>query len=495
VNRLPPILFAVALAAVAAVLAARLPGPFNRHVDYNGAVWSQAAKQFLRDGVGATAGVPAPFYFGPPPVPREALYTHHPPLLPLVVTGAFAALGEREWVARLVPVLGALAGLVLLWALVRAMAGGAAGAMAGVVAAGMPMQIHFGSMVNFEPLAGALLVGMLLCAWQHEATGRPIYRTCAAGLLAVALGLTWFAHLYAAVLAVWCWGRGRRREGWMIFGLAIGSVLLFLAQIGLASPGAWRDLAETFHWRTGAGQEAFAWGRWGAKMGEHLGAFLPWPYWVLAAAGAWLAWRERGDRRVRWLGLAALGLFVTNLVYVVAFRNASAIHGYAGYYFIFPLAAAGGLALGRWFCGGTVARAGAVAVAVALGFAGHRSAAREDVRLPLLGDAGEPGALIPELGAAIRERFAPGTVVLLNFPAEYSPHLPYYAGRQMVNGLVDAAHWLPVLADPARAAGGVIAESAGGAERLLAELPPGRRETFEVRGRRFVAWHPGPAAR
>jgi hypothetical protein len=66
--------------------------------DFNSACWSQSAHDTIRAGLPATIGVPSVLYFGPLPIPRSGYYTHHPPLLSLMLAGMFAVLGEKEWV-------------------------------------------------------------------------------------------------------------------------------------------------------------------------------------------------------------------------------------------------------------------------------------------------------------------------------------------------------------------------------------------------------------
>jgi hypothetical protein len=98
-------------------------GPWIDAIDFNGACWSQSAHNTMRAGLLATAGVPSAFYFGPLPIPPSGYYTHHPPLLSLMLAGMFAVLGEKEWVARLLPIAFSPVGVVLLWTLMKDCAG------------------------------------------------------------------------------------------------------------------------------------------------------------------------------------------------------------------------------------------------------------------------------------------------------------------------------------------------------------------------------------
>ena len=117
----------------------------------------------LRVGLMATAGVPSAFYFDTPPIPPEGFYTHHPPLLSLLLTAMFAVFGEAEWVARLLPMTFSLIGAVLLWLLVKDCTNARTAAFAVIAFAAMPMELRYGRMVNFEPIDLVWMLGALLC--------------------------------------------------------------------------------------------------------------------------------------------------------------------------------------------------------------------------------------------------------------------------------------------------------------------------------------------
>jgi 4-amino-4-deoxy-L-arabinose transferase-like glycosyltransferase len=133
------------------------------NVDYNGAVWSQAAHNILRAGLIATWGQSSAYYFGPLPIPPSGYYLHHPPGLHLVLTALFALFGEHEWVARMLPISCSLASVILLWLLARSCVGIRAASLSAAVFACLPMELLYGKMVNFEPIVLMLILGALLC--------------------------------------------------------------------------------------------------------------------------------------------------------------------------------------------------------------------------------------------------------------------------------------------------------------------------------------------
>ena len=109
---------AALLLFLAAVLCSRISHPWTYNDDYNGAFWSQAGRNLTRAGVLANAGVPAPLYFGAPPIPADALYVHHPTLLANMMVVDRALLGESEWAARCLPIFFSLLTAALLWSFV-----------------------------------------------------------------------------------------------------------------------------------------------------------------------------------------------------------------------------------------------------------------------------------------------------------------------------------------------------------------------------------------
>jgi len=505
----------VVMLGLAVILGWRLNQPWVTSSDFNGAVWSQAAHNNLRAGLSATRGLAAGFYFGPLPIPARGYYTHHPPGLPLVLTGLFAVAGEHEWVARLVPILASLGTAILVWWMVWSATGRARPAtLVLAVLASLPMFLHYGQMVNHEPLALLAILGMLagLHAWQT--TGRPAGLTVLFVSLGFGLLMAWHVYLFAGLLAAWLLGRGpapARRVGAWVLAVALLALLAFFLHIRLGRPDAWPELLAQFRWRLSLSSEtsSISWGAWARRVAESLLGRIPWVAWVLAAFGgvALRQWRSSVPGWP-WLGGVSLALAILSLIYVVAFRNASYIHAYAGYYLIVPVAILAGLELDLvWRFGEQRAqRAGAsagthwqwpvaiLAMVVMLTEIGVLQTWRLNHRVfPILtwhGTPREPERLIPDLGRAIRAAFSEDTEVLCNLLPVYGPHLPYYAQRIIQNNLTAPEHWQSCLADPGRRAGGVIWLGAPDGPAVVECLPAGTRTVTSIDGLEFCFWQP-----
>ncbi len=143
--------------------------PWTGSYDANGALFSTVARNYRRYGLVATGGgqvvnsgqlEPGQFRF----------YMHHPPGLPVTMAASFAVFGEREWSARLVPILFTVGAAVLLWVVANELAGPLAGFFATLIFVAQPMVAFYGRMPDHEAPAAffALALAALYLRWRRE---------------------------------------------------------------------------------------------------------------------------------------------------------------------------------------------------------------------------------------------------------------------------------------------------------------------------------------
>ena len=501
-------LFAAVLIWLALVLSWEIRRPWIDGVDYNGAVWSQAAHNILRAGLTETAGGSSGFYFGPLPIPSWGYYLHHPPLLHLTITFLFAILGEHEWVARLVPIGCSLASVVILWLLVRSCAGARTATLSAAVFASLPMQLTYGSMVNFEPCVLMLMLAALLCLRWHHLSGETKWKYGALGLILVGLWVDWAMYLFVVALCA-CWllrsKGGDRRFAAIIFLSTLVSGALYLLRIRLLRPDAWQSLSDAFMVRLGTGKGGyFTEAQWLTRMGETLATYFLPVGLILGAIGAAVLWRARSREGFQWLWRASLVIVVMDLLFVGLFQNVSYIHQYSAFYFLAPLSIAAGIALDRLITAfqpaatprlfRRLAELSVCLMLVALATAGlDRTQALTGQFRILDYHTDEPPGLIPELGNAIRANFSADTRILCNFLPDYGPHLAYYAKRDILNNLSEYRFWDPYLNDASKPIGGVVWLSSNpSSQNILAKLPAsGTKQFLTVGDHTFCLWKPG----
>lgn len=499
---------AALLLLLAWVLCSRLSHPWTYNDDYNGAFWSQAARNLSRNGFFSTAGVPAPLYFGPLPVPADALYVHHPTLLPDIMVLDRALIGESEWAARCLPIFFSLLSAILLWLIVSLYRGWreAAFVLAFFVAA--PMELHYGQMVNFEAPELFFLLAALCCF--HLWRRRPEARS-AAGLVlccVLAMWMDWQGYLLVILLAAELLVKGPGRNVRMAAGLLMTAFfcgIAFLLQIRMAAPGAWRELFHAFRERSGHGNLAggsFTAMQWLRMEATYLTTLFHPLAWLLAGAGALLAFLQR--RRFS-AGEAApfhiaVFLFVIDAIYICALRNQSYIHDFASFYFLVPIAIFSGFFV-EWIIRATEARwPGAPALAAtiaccglaaALILSGIRLLDGIDTQFCILDDDdAEPPTLMPDIGHLLDRTFPPDTMILCNFDRYCSP-LPFYARHAMANDLHTYAAWQSAISDARpQPAAGIIWAAAPDAAGLLSRLPSPELHPVIIDGIPFVLWHP-----
>jgi len=243
--------------------------------DWNGAFFSQLARNHLRYPWSLHHGMPVVAVGDALPAAGEfSIYATHPPGLVWLVAGAFAMLGESEVVARLVPIvfsIGAFA--MLLWVMRRGW-GTLVAVVFGTIYALLPMGVYFGRMVDHEAICLACAAAVLFAyvrltergetpeASENETTANSSvarfgqWVLLLSGLI-VGIWIDWFGVLFGGVFCIYLLAtdlrdRSRRTPVLVICVvalIALGSMLAFIVNAGL--DGRWSDLLAIFTSRAG----------------------------------------------------------------------------------------------------------------------------------------------------------------------------------------------------------------------------------------------------
>ncbi|MDD5351329.1 MAG: glycosyltransferase family 39 protein [Chthoniobacteraceae bacterium] len=478
--------------------------PWVNQIDFNGAVWSQAAHNILRAGLLETQGASTAFYFGPLPIPNAGYYLHHPPLLHLGIAVLFSLLGEHEWVARMVPIVCTLCSALLLWLLVRDTLGRRTALFCTAVFASLPMSLRYGTMVNFEPVVLCLILAALYALRHWEQTGRPVWKTLFFASLLVGMWVDWAMHLFALALFAW-WmtrpGRPARRLAWTVLAMTGICGLLYLVHTQFLRPDALQDLQRTFLVRVASDAKyKFTFWQWAAKVSASLVHHFLWTGLGAAAIGGIIAYRRRKEPGVAWIGWASFMVFAMDAVFVGVFQNDSYIHEYIPFYFIVPVSVLAGIALNQlaqtvenapahW--ARPVGNAAAILLAAAGIWLGQVRTETLQGRFCILDlQKKESEALIPALGKIIRSHFSPETRVLCNFMPYYGPQLEYYARREVAPNLSEPEDWKPYIQKTDGDVGGIVWMGDDDAPAILANLPPGKKEFVRLENESFCLWQP-----
>src|SRR5205085_692928 len=136
------------------------------------------------------------------PIPPDGFYVHHPCLLPLIVAALFWMFGENEWVARLVPIFCSTSSVVLVWLLARSCAGVRAAAFSVAVFVTLPMELHYGQMVNFEPCTLMWMLAALLSMRYACMTGHTRWWIAMIAACVLAMWTAWLAYFLVIILAL-----------------------------------------------------------------------------------------------------------------------------------------------------------------------------------------------------------------------------------------------------------------------------------------------------
>lgn len=340
-----------------------LSAPWVGMHDWNGAFFSQLARNFLRYPVSVHHGMPiVAAGESVPPVEERSIYATHPPGLVWLVAVVFKVFGESEAVARLVPILASLGALALLIWLVSRAYGSATAILAGLIYAAMPMSVYFGRMVDHEAICLAAMLAAV-AAW-CVLTDRTVKRRTRAAALAgwmaavsVGVWVDWSAVLFVGLFCgyvIMLVARGlvaRRLAALLVVfvGEVTVGMICFIVYAGL--DGAWGDFVPIFLSRSTEKARLLEQGHMGSAWGHTLGN-LTWPVVILSLCGLVISlgnWDRRRrkptvrqhqslqrDRRIPSGASAArdgLGLvLLTGILWVAVFWRQYQVHNYWLFY-------------------------------------------------------------------------------------------------------------------------------------------------------------------
>jgi 4-amino-4-deoxy-L-arabinose transferase-like glycosyltransferase len=508
--------FLVALVFLAGSLLHTINVPWVEEDNVFGAAYAQAACNNLRAGLSVTAGVPATFYLGPLPIPAEAYYVHHPVLFPLLVTASVMALGEKEWAIKLVPIGCSILSAWLLWILVGDVINRRAAAFAVAFFATLPMELHYGDLVDYEPCLVMWMLAALVCLRNREVRGGRRWTILAAFCCFCALWTDWPGYLFTVSVAVSFLLKKEKssvRFAIVLLGMMALSGILFLLQIRYVNPEAWRNLWTAVTMRLGSGIQPgssgiapatashFTFSEWIRRIFQSLGQDYLLADWLFVGVGTIYLARNLKQPGFHWLRGAVLHMAIPGVLYMVLLRNWSFIHDFASFFCIGSIAILGGLGLefiSAWMVRNPRAKilrpAGAVAifgVLVWLAVAGFARA--EEMRSQFLildGDAPEPSNLIPDVGRHLAKTFSADATILCNFDPYYSS-MSYYAQREIYTNIHSSTEWNALAADEGGSdVGGILWLGEPSAAEILAGLPTNEIVPVEIDGVRFAIWKP-----
>ncbi len=280
--------------------------------DWNGAFFSQLARNFNRYPMSVHHGMPLVAAGAGTPAPEDcSVYATHPPALVWMVAGMFRLFGESEWAARLLPIGFSIGTFLLLLWLVRTAYGDRVAAISGLFYALMPMSVYFGRMVDHEAIC-LFCMTAAACGWMlvnrsavDESGGR--WRWIGLAMMVGSIGLgvwvDWSAVVFGGLLVGWMGvqvfrGRARRIDGLIVAAGSLAALIgmvCFIVYAGLE--GRWADLAAIFVTRAGEHEDIAGAGTSGDWF-RHAADNVTWLVLLFAIVGLIVSFANRGSMRL-----------------------------------------------------------------------------------------------------------------------------------------------------------------------------------------------------
>ncbi len=422
------LLFGVALAVTVVRGVENSPREFDYSHAFVSADVATTARTFARVGVFHLHGVPVD---NNPPIAGQDLYTHWPPLLPILLSLCFRVFGVSERVAHLLMLCILVTTAILVFRVGQRWLGTVGGALAGFFWLTLPVTLQFGHLVAQQPLMTMFMVAAVLAFLE----GRDVV-----GAVMLFLGAlsSWEIVLVAVGLLAASRWRPQLRRPAVAAAIGAGGGVLFVAALYLwNSPQLAVDALQAAKFYMGMSSSyshVLAPQQVPLSAGEQVMHMLLNNVWMLGPLGLG-AVLQLFTARVPGRSLILVSLATPWLVWCVVMKNHMARHHFE-FVIAAPLVA---LAL-AWMAvtpsskhvGKIVALTAAVGVQMLI------------LPKPVISDGYDPAALI-RYARSIRQATEPNAVVM----APLNSMVPlYYSERHIVRGVGSAesiAEQLPIL--------------------------------------------------
>ncbi len=423
------LLFAITLGAVIVRGIEASARPFDYPHAFVSADVATTARTFAQVGVLHLHGVPVD---NNPPIAAEDLYTHWPPLLPILLSLCYRAFGISERVAHLLmlSILALTAGLVAR--IGQRWLGTIGGALAGFFWLTLPVTLQFGHLVCQQSLMTLFMVAAVL-AFLHDKYA------FGAGLLFLGAVASWEIVLVAVGLSLVSLWRPELRRSAVASAMGTGAGIVCVAALYLLSNrGVAMDTLQSAMFYMGLSRSysnaLLTQPQISIGTGEQFRRMLLNNVWMLGPLGLG-AVLQLFAARIRNAAFLAASLSTPWLVWCIAMRNHMARHQ-----FEFVIAAPF-VALALAWMASARSKYPGLKIALLAALAGLQIVA---LPKPSMGDGYDPAALI-RYARGIREFTEPNSIVI----APLVSAVPlYYSERHIVRGVTSsdlAALELPIL--------------------------------------------------
>lgn len=317
---------AVVLLVGALLLSVNITKPLIGQHDWNGVVYGQEAKNFVRYGYlplrfGATLSA------GIKPIEELKFSTHYTPVLPILISFSYRLFGVSEWSTRLLPILASISSLFLIMLLGTELVSWRVGMIAGALSVLTPMFIYYGKNPVHEvvQLPFSLLAFYSYVKWRRMSMNT--WLLLIIGSLTVAMLVGWPGYYAAGLVALYGFFFVRQRRVWLFLPLlAVGLFVFYVWHTQLIAPESIVKIGTAAASRIGS--SGFPLAEWIQRELRYSTNLFTGT--LLALSGLWALgtlWRVARKRiNDDDVLLGFLGLY--GITHAVLFRDASWFHEY-----------------------------------------------------------------------------------------------------------------------------------------------------------------------
>lgn len=296
-------------------------------------VWiPSAARNYERYGIEQIGGAVVRDAHFQDDISQLHIYSHHPPLLAWLPALFSRVAGESELALRFIPSAITMLSFSLFYVLVRRLYNKSIAIVALFLFVANPMVLYFLSGFGHDTygIAAAIAYTTIFINWLRKPV---LIRFTALIIMTILCVWTaWPAVFFVATIGVagMFLGNNQHRIGVVILGIvSIASFLIMMLLYELWSPTSITSILDAFIWRTSTASnvvdsESFSLLQWLYTTIIHIGYYGTFGILLLSVWGLHLLTKRSNKVTL----IYVVSLFLSGLLYIIVFRNASYVHVY-----------------------------------------------------------------------------------------------------------------------------------------------------------------------
>ncbi|OGM24886.1 hypothetical protein A3D00_05070 [Candidatus Woesebacteria bacterium RIFCSPHIGHO2_02_FULL_38_9] len=409
------------------IVGKNLNKPFWGIHDWNGARYGNIARNYVRYGYFTTK-------FSQ--IENGGVYTHYPPMLPILISFSYKFFRVNEWATRLVPVLATSGLIIIIYLIGRTIFSNKIGLTASLLALATPMIRYYGKNPVHEPLALFFASLAFLGAAKFTKKKNTGWNLILIGIVLTSL-TNWSSVFLVLAITLILVGKVSHKEIIKLWIINLSLILLHFLSIYLVTGSFFGGgILDSLIQRTSLGgassQTKFSLFEFINRVRLWSSNLFTISLLVTSFIGTYFVFKSRTSFVKRFV----FGTFIYCAGYPLVFLNATFIHEYFIFYLVLPISLLASFGLSKIFEKKTLWLLTSIALIALVWF--------ERARYMKALEVSNIDGLAVQIGKELNQKVLKDEQVLIEpyaFAASRLPHLSFYSDRKITLDRNSSYNW------------------------------------------------------